>query len=96
MDKVEELQAASIKELLKFFNGPQAARESKDARFSSNLAVRTLAAVGRVKATDRARDSMQLTILKSISTDKKEFQDYVQTSMPHLSPTKQIAGKNPK
>ena len=96
MDKVEELQAASIDELLKFFNGPQAVRESKDSRFSSNLAVKTLAAVGRVKATDRARDSMQLTVLKSIATDKKDFQKYVQASMPHLSPVRQIAAKKPK
>ena len=38
-DDVEELQKASVEELLEFFNGPKAARESKVAKEGANLAV---------------------------------------------------------
>lgn len=96
MSRIEELQDVSIKELLKFFNGPQAIRESKDAKLGAALAVKSLAAVGRVKATDRAQDGMKLTILKSISGDKKQFQEYVKVSLPHLSPSKQISHEKTK
>lgn len=91
MSNVEELQSVSIQELLNFFKGASALRESKTALRAVDLAVRSLAAIGRIKATERAKDGMQLTVLKSISEDKKQFQQYVTASMPHLSPDKQIA-----
>ena len=91
MSKIEELQDVSIEELLKFFNGPPAIRESKDAVLGANFAVKSLSAVGRIKATDRAADSMKLTVLKTISKDKKQFQEYVKVSLPHLNPIKQIS-----
>jgi len=93
MSKVEQLQEVAIDELLSFFGGPKAVRESKKAVIAVNLAVRSLAAVGRIKATDRARDATQLMVLKHVAADKKQFKKYLEVSMPHLNPSKQIEHK---
>ncbi len=90
VSELELLQDATIKELLAFFDGSKATRESKDAKYAANLAVRSLAAIGRVKGTDRAQDAMRLMVIKHISEDKKEFKKYLAVSMPGLSPARQI------
>jgi len=89
---LDELQNLAIKELVDFFQGTKAARSSKTAITASNLAVKSLGAVGRIKATDRARDATQLSLLKVIAKDKREFKKYISVSMPHLNPAKQIEG----
>ena len=93
MSDLEKLQEVSVEELVKFFNGGGAVRESKRAREGANIAVRSLAAVGRLKATDRAKDATQLAVLQSMATDKKEFRKYVATSLPHLNPDKKLLGR---
>ena len=93
MTNLEELQTVSVKELLTFFSGGGAVRESKHSREGANLAVRSLAAVGRIKATDRASDATQLAVLQSMATDKKEFRKYVASSLPHLNPDKKLLAR---
>ena len=92
-NNLDELQFVSIAELLDFFKGPKAIRDSKPAVDAVRLAVSALSAVGRIKATERARDATQLVVLKSLAEDKKQFEKYVAASMPHLNPAKQIAEK---
>ncbi len=91
MSELEKLQEVAVKELLDFFNGGLVTKESENAKFSSKLAVGTLSVIGRIKATDRAHDGMQLNVIGSISENGKEFHDYIKVSMPHLNPTKKMA-----
>ncbi len=83
---LEKLQEASVKKLTEFFTGASAVRESPIAIKTANLAVSALSAVGRLKATDRARDATQLLVLRNISENKAEFKTYIKASMPHLNP----------
>ena len=52
----------------------------------ARLAVSTLSAVGRIKATERAKDATQLMVIKHLATDQNQFRQYVQLAMPHLNP----------
>ena len=90
MNKVEKLQNVTLDELTAFFTDPKAVRESKVAVKTANMAIQTLSAVGRIKATERARDGLKLTILRHLVTDKKQFKKYVSASMPEINPIKQI------
>ena len=93
MEDIEKLQGVSVQNLLDLFKGPSSVWESKVALRKADTALRALSAVGRIKATERAKDSMKLVVLKSIVSDPKEFKKYVAVSMPHLNPMKQITGK---
>ncbi len=95
MTQLDELQKVSIKEIIEFFKGGQAARESKKAKEGASLAIRSLAAVGRLKATERAGDATQLAVLQAMSTDRKEFGKYVSVSLPHLNPKKLLPRPKP-
>lgn len=89
---LDDLESASIDKLVEFFDGPAALRESKHAVRTAQLAVSSLSAVGRLKATHRAKDATQLMVLRHLSTDKGQFAKYVKVSMPHLNPSMQIEG----
>ena len=68
---------------------PEAAvRESKGANNDAKLALGSLSAVGRLKATSRVGDATQLMVIKNIAEDRKEFKEFVSNSMPHLMPSK--------
>ena len=96
MDKLQDLQDVAIDELLRFFKAASAAKQDGWIKDSAKLAVSSLAAVGRIKATERAKDATQLMVLRSITDDKKIFRKYVAISMPHLNPAKQIEMKGEK
>jgi len=93
-DNLEKLQEVTTKELIGFFDGPKAVRESKDALNAARLAVSTLSAVGRIKATERAKDATQLMVLKNICKDQAQFDQYVKIAMPHLNPGLMIEAGN--
>lgn len=86
--KLDELETASIKELLTFFKGPSATRESPKAKFGAKLALGALSSVGRLKATARVKDATQLDVLKNIAANKEEFKRFAVNSLPHLMPNK--------
>ena len=90
MSKIDKLQDSAIDELLKYFKAPLAGKEN--IKESARIAVSALSTIGRIKATERARDATQLMVLRSITDDKKLFGKYVKVSMPHLSPVLQIEG----
>lgn len=92
-DKIERLQEAAIDTLLTFLTGPKAGRENKESKLSAKLSVQTLSAVGRIKATDRARDATQLVVLRMITADQSKLQEYIKVSMPHLVPQKLLGSK---
>lgn len=92
-EKLEELQSVTIDKLLDFFKGPSAVRESKVGVRFAQMAISSLAVVGRIKATERARDATQLTVLRMIAKDEKQMEKYLRVSMPHLTPIKQIEDK---
>jgi len=96
MNKLDKLQDAAIDEVLKYFKSPSAAKEGGHIRESARIAVSALSSVGRIKATERARDATQLMVLRSITDDKKLFKEYVAVSMPHLNPGLQIEDKTQK
>lgn len=87
MATLDELQQVSIEKLTGFFTE---GKTNKKAFEIARLAVSSLSAVGRIKATERARDGLQLMVIKHITEDKKLFQKYVEVSMPHLNPAKLI------
>lgn len=89
-EALEELQDLSVKELIAFFKGPRAARESKVAKEGAQIAVKALGNVGRIKATDRARDATQVDVLRNMAKDREEFGRYVAASLPHLNPVKML------
>jgi len=86
MSKIEELQEVAIEEILRFFKASSAAKEDGWIKESARLAVSALSTVGRIKATERAKDATQLMVLKHITTDQSTFKKYVAASMPHLNP----------
>jgi hypothetical protein len=89
-DSLEELESVSIKELLTFFKGPSAVRDSKKALTGARLALGTLSAVGRLKATMRVKDATQLEVLKNVADNKEQFKKFAAASLPHLVPKKLI------
>lgn len=91
-DDLGKLQGAAVKELLGYFDGPRAVRESKTAMINARLAIGALSTVARLRATERARDAMQLMVIKAVSEDKKQFAKYIRISMPELHPPK-LLGK---
>ena len=93
IEKLEELQSVTIDKLLDFFKGPSAIRESKVGVRFAQMAISSLAVVGRIKATERARDATQLTVLRMIASDEKQMEQYLKVSMPHMIPMKQVENK---
>ncbi len=91
MSDLEKLQEISTKEVIDFFTGPETIRESKSAMFAANLAVKSLSAVGRLKATERVRDATQFTVLKHIAEDEKQFREYLKIAMPQMIPPKLLS-----
>ena len=89
---LDKLQEVSTRELIRFFTGPSVIRESKTAINAVRLAVSSLSAVGRLKATDRAKDATQLAVLQALSKDRDQFEKYLKVSMPHLNPAVMIEG----
>jgi hypothetical protein len=89
---LDKLQEVSARELIRFFTGPSAIRESKTTLNAVRLAVSSLSAVGRLKATERAKDATQLAVLQSLSKDRDQFEKYLKVSMPHLNPAALIEG----
>ena len=87
---IDDLESAAISELLKFFNGPSAVRESSKAINGARLALGSLSAIGRLKATSRVKDATQLDVIKNVAENKKEFQEFTANSLPHLMPKKLI------
>jgi len=83
-EELETLQSSAIQLILEHI------RDKKQVGDEVDYALRALAAVGRIKATDRAKDATQFMVLREITKDKKEFQKYVEISLPHLNPRKQI------
>jgi len=44
----------------------------------------------RMKATDRVKDATQYQIARDLAENKAELKKYVQTTLPHLNPTKAL------
>lgn len=88
MDQMEELKDVVTKELIEFFTGPKAVRDSDRGVNTAKLAVASLSAVGRYKATERAKQGMQLAVVKMIAKDEKEAKQYISATMPELTPPK--------
>ena len=87
-DDMEKLEGLSINELIRYFEGPSAAKQNQKAVNTARLAVATMSAIGRLKATMRVKDATQLMVIKNIAADRKEFRKFVAKSLPHLMPTK--------
>ena len=85
---LDQLQDTTVGELIGFFQGPKALRDSEPAVTTAKLAVASLSAVGRIKATERAAQGMKLTIIKMISNNSEEAQKYAQATVPELTPKK--------
>ena len=93
-NKLEKLESASIEELLSYFGGPKATRESKRALTGAKLALGTLATISRLRATARVKDATQLAVINNIAKNKDEFKKFAQASLPHLVPKKLITSIN--
>ena len=83
-EDLEGLQNESVKIVLEHL------RDQKHPCNKVDFALMALAAVGRIKATERARDATQYAVLRSLTENKEEFKKYVEISLPHLNPIKQI------
>lgn len=79
----------ALKELLEFFKGDEMGEEFDRAK----LAQATISAVGRLRATERVRDATQFHIVRALAEDQGELQDYIRTTLPHLTPAQMLAGK---
>lgn len=93
MKKLDELQQAAVSELVNYFQGSPAKR--RDVQVAAKMAVSSLSAVGRIKATERAGDATQLEVLRNMAANRDQFAEYVAASLPHLNPTKKIARNKP-
>lgn len=65
-------------------------RDQKHSDKEVDYALRGLAAIGRIKATERAKDATQFGVIRGMSKNSDEFKKYVAISLPHLNPTKKI------
>lgn len=81
--QLEELQRKAINVIVTRFDGGKLDKPDKDVDF----ALRALAAVGRIKATERARDATQYAILNAIAKDRGQFQEMAKVALPQYVPT---------
>lgn len=88
MSNLNELQNVTVDELIGFFTGPKAVRDSERSVNAAKLAVASLSAVGRIKATERAEQGMKLAVVKMISKSQEEAQAYIAATTPELAPPK--------
>lgn len=61
-------------------------KEKKHSGDKVNSALRGLAAIAKLKATERAKDATQAAIIHGMAENTKEFKQYVAVSLPHLNP----------
>jgi len=86
--EVEKLQSVTVGELINFFEGPKAIRKSEPAVNAARLALGSLSAVGRIKATERAEQGMKLAVVRMIAKDLDEAKAYIAATTPELAPPK--------
>lgn len=67
--------------------------EKKHSGDKVNSALRSLAAIAKLKGTERAKDATQFAILENMATNKEEFKQYVSVSLPHLNPVPLLLNK---
>ena len=94
-EDVQSLQEMVVERLIEYFYE----YTDDDAEITkANLAVKALSAVGRIKATERAKDATQLSVIKVLATDRDEYSKFIQKSLPHLhpAPAKTIKAKKKK
>lgn len=87
-DRIDELlglEALALKVLKKRFKQGLDALQDE---YEANDAVRVLGIVQRGLATERVKDATQFSVIRAISTDQKQMEEYLRISLPHLTPTK--------
>jgi len=94
-NKLDELELLAAQELINFFNGPSAVKESTKALSSCKLALGSLSAISRLKATMRVKDATQIAVIQNIAENKEQFSKFAQASLPHLAPKKLITSLPP-
>lgn len=61
-------------------------RDQKHNANKVDFALRSLSAVARLKATDRAGDATQYAVIRDISKTAEDIERYLAVSLPHLNP----------
>ncbi len=89
---LEDLQRISVSTIYRRLREGAKVVNDKETDFS----LRSLAAIARLKATDRAKDATQVIVLRSLTDDAKVFQKYLTVSLPHLDPRNTIKNRKEK
>jgi len=87
VSNLQILQDTAIDELLGYFGN-----DSSDG-LRAKLALGSLSAVARLRATERVRDATQFHIVKAVAENEEQFREYVSLTLPHLLPAKLVQGK---
>jgi len=84
---VETLKDVVIERLTQYFNENHL-NNDEAVPDQARLAQGTLSAISRLLATYRVKDATQFAILRGISKDENQLEQYVQVMLPHLTPKK--------
>lgn len=85
--EINDLKTECLKLVIEHF------RDKKHPATEVDYALRGLAVVGRLKATERIGDATQLAVLRYLTDDKKQLKKYIEVSLPHLNPMAQLPEK---
>lgn len=83
MHNLDELQEVAVGELLGYF---QAKEQSEDGFVRARLALGSLSAIARLKATIRAADTLQFHIVSLLAKEQDQLEQYMKVTLPHLMP----------
>lgn len=87
MSDLDKLQDAAVATLLEYFE------DGEEEDDKAKMALGSLSAVARLKATKRAGDAVQFHVVSSLASSEDELRDYIKLTLPHLTPALALAGK---
>jgi len=83
--QLDELQKKAIEVAL---DGLGSEEPKKNEIRRVDWSLRSLAAISRLRQTERARDATQFAVLKAIAADRGEFKSFAKTMLPEYMPVK--------
>lgn len=80
-----EIQNLALEEIADFL---QADEMDKEDYLRVKIALGSLSAYTRIRATERVRDVTQLRVVEALARDKEQLEEYIVSTLPHLTPAR--------
>ncbi len=87
-DVVADLEKVTIEELQTYFERPIKDKGNKNFLLPARMAMSTLSALSRMRATESAQRGITVAIYREIAKNKEEFKQIIAVTMPNMIPKK--------